>query len=215
MISRPAPGDPAAPLPAPSTALCSALSPALPPAPSPEGEEPALPAARLRALPPRCGPVRLVGIDGHAGSGKSTLAARLARELGGAPVVHLDDLASHASFFGWAETFREQVAAPLSRGQAARYRVYDWERRAFAAEAVVEPAPVVLVEGVGAGRRALRPYLSFLIWLAVPPAEAWARGLRRDGPGLREFWRKWTAAETAHFTDDPSKPFADILMRPS
>ncbi|RKN44750.1 uridine kinase family protein [Streptomyces hoynatensis] len=181
---------------------------------SPPDEGLAALAARLRALRPRCGPVRLVGIDGHAGSGKSTLAARLARALGGAPVVHLDDLASHASFFGWTEAFEVQVLGPLSRGREARYRVYDWERRRFGSEEAVGPAPVVLVEGVGAGRRALRPRLSFLIWLAVPPAVAWARGLRRDGAELTEFWREWTAAEAGHFADDPSKPFADILMRP-
>ena len=50
--------------------------------------------SRLRRLPPSCGPVRLVGVDGHAGSGKSTFAGQLAEALGGAPVLHLDDIAT-------------------------------------------------------------------------------------------------------------------------
>jgi hypothetical protein len=106
------------------------------------------------------------------------------------------------------------VLGPLSRGETARYPVYDWERREFARTAALEPAPVVLVEGVGAGRRALRPHLACLIWLAVPASVAWERGRRRDGPAQARFWRAWTAAERRHFADDPSRPFADILMRP-
>ncbi|MGK5529210.1 uridine kinase family protein [Streptomyces sp. URMC 129] len=170
--------------------------------------------ARLAALPPSCGPVRLVAIDGHAGSGKSTLAGRLSRALGGAPVVRLDDLASHGAFFDWVEPLTRQVLRPLAAGRAARYGVYDWERRAFTTTAVAPAAPVVLLEGVGAGRRALRPHLAFLIWLSVPAGVAWARGRRRDGPELAGFWAEWEAAERAHFADDPSRPHADILITP-
>ncbi|WP_059008401.1 uridine kinase family protein [Streptomyces specialis] len=170
--------------------------------------------ARLAALPPSCGPVRLVAIDGHAGSGKSTLATRLSPALGGAPVVRLDDFATHDAFFGWVEPLTRLVLRPLAAGTAARHPVYDWERRAFTTTATVPPAPVVLLEGVGAGRRALRPHLAFLVWMSVPAEVAWARGRRRDGPGLAGFWARWEAAEHRHFADDPSEPFADILMTP-
>ncbi|RMI46669.1 uridine kinase family protein [Streptomyces triticirhizae] len=169
-------------------------------------------AARLPSLSPSVGPVRLVGVDGHAGSGKSTLARRLAAALPGTPVLHLDDLASHDAFFGWTDTFLTQVVAPLARGEVAHHPVYDWTRRAFIASAPLEPAPVVLVEGVGAGRRAVRPHLALLIWLEVPPEVAWRRGRLRDGPALASFWDAWERAELRHFADDPSRPFADILM---
>lgn len=109
-------------------------------------------AARLRTAPPSCGPVRLIAVDGHAGSGKSTFAGRLAEELGGAPVVHTDDLATHEELFAWSERFGAQILAPLSRGETARYSVYDWVRGAFTEERALAPAPLVLVEGVGAGR---------------------------------------------------------------
>ncbi|WP_049570555.1 uridine kinase family protein [Streptomyces sp. SBT349] len=170
--------------------------------------------ARLRALPPSCGGTRLIGIDGHAGSGKSTLADRLSAALGGAPVVRLDDFATHDAFFGWTGPLTRLVLRPLAEGRPARYPVYDWERRAFSGTAVFEPAPVVLIEGVGAGRRDVRPWLACLVWLAVPAATAWQRGLHRDGPGLDAFWREWRAAEARHFAEDPSEPFADILMEP-
>ena len=168
-------------------------------------------AARLRALPPSCGPVRLVAVDGHAGSGKTTFAAALAGALGDAPVVHLDDLATHDELFGWTGRLLSEVLGPLSRGATARHRVYDWNARRFAGTREIPPAPVVLVEGVGSGRRELRPHLARLVWMDLPAAVARARGEARDGPELAEFWRGWAAAEAAHFADDPSRPHADIL----
>ncbi|MFD8614019.1 uridine kinase [Streptomyces sp. NPDC059631] len=173
-------------------------------------------AARLRRLPPSCGPVRLIGVDGHAGSGKSTLAARLAAALGGAPVLHLDDVASHAELFGWDARLLREVIGPLSRGENARYAPYDWRARRFGpASRTLAPAPVVLVEGVGAGRRALRPHLARLLWMDLPREESWARGRARDGAEQREFWSGWVEAERRHFAADPSRPFADLLVRRS
>ncbi|MFI9357923.1 uridine kinase [Streptomyces lydicus] len=169
-------------------------------------------AARLRALPPSCGPVRLIAVDGHAGSGKSTFAGQLAAALGDAPVVHTDDLATHEELFAWSERFREQVLEPLSRGGAARYGVYDWVRGEFTEERALAPAPVVLVEGVGTGRRTLRPYLACLLWMELASEHSWERGQLRDGPGLSAFWSGWIPAERAHFAADPSRPYADFLV---
>ncbi len=169
-------------------------------------------AARLRALPPSCGPVRLVAVDGHAGSGKSTFTARLSAALGGAPVVHLDDLATHEELFGWTGRLHEQVLEPLARGASARYAVYDWSASRFASFAPVPCAPVVLVEGVGAGRREVRPFLAGLMWMEFPQEHSWERGRHRDGPELHGFWHGWTRAEAEHFAADPSRPFADLLI---
>ncbi|MFI6626760.1 uridine kinase [Streptomyces sp. NPDC050528] len=170
-------------------------------------------AHRLRRLPPSCGPVRLVAVDGHAGSGKSTFAGRLAESLGGAPVLHLDDLATHAELFDWTERLQSQVITPLGRGESAHYAPYDWHARHFAAPRALPPAPVVLVEGVGAGRRAVRPFLAGLLWMELPREEAWARGRLRDGAEQRDFWDGWVEAEREHFAKDPSRPHADFLVR--
>ncbi|MFF4245402.1 uridine kinase [Streptomyces sp. NPDC001822] len=170
-------------------------------------------ARRLRSLPPSCGPVRLIAVDGHAGSGKSTFAGRLAEALGGAPVLHLDDLASHEELFAWTDRLRAQVLEPLSRGESARYAPYDWTARRFGAPRTLAPAPVVLVEGVGAGRAAVRPFLAGLLWIEGDPEASWEQGRLRDGPGLAAFWDGWTAAERRHFADDPSYPFASAVVR--
>ncbi|MFF3679476.1 uridine kinase [Streptomyces sp. NPDC002120] len=201
-------------------------------------------ARELAALPPSLGPVRLIGIDGHAGSGKSTFAARLAEALGQpplghpplgrptqahpaqahlpqahppqtAPVLHLDDVASHEELFGWEERLRAQVLEPLAAGRPAHWAPYDWVERHFGPERVLEPAPVLLIEGVGAGRRALRPHLARLLWMETPRAQSWMRGRNRDGRELSDFWDGWERAERAHFSSDPSRPFADTLVRQS
>lgn len=172
--------------------------------------------ARLVAgLAPSCGPVRLVAVDGHAGAGKTTLAGRLADRLGGAPVIHTDDLASHEEPFGWTGRIAGQVLGPLSAGRTAVHDVYDWDARRFSGTRQIPAAPVVLLEGVGAGRAALRPYLALVLWLEVGTQEARRRGLLRDGPGLAHFWTGWTREEDAHFAADPTRPYADLLVRQS
>ncbi|BBC38060.1 hypothetical protein SGFS_093540 [Streptomyces graminofaciens] len=170
-------------------------------------------AARLRTLPPSCGPVRLIGVDGHAGSGKSTFAGLLATALGDSPVLHLDDIATHEELFAWTDRLLSQVIEPLSRGETAHYPPYDWRARAFGPARALPPAPVVLVEGVGVGRRALRPYLARLLWMELPHEEAWARGQSRDGAEQSDFWVGWVREERKHFAEDPSRPFADLLVR--
>ncbi|MCM2393465.1 uridine kinase family protein [Streptomyces albipurpureus] len=171
----------------------------------------------LRALPPSCGPMRLIGVDGHAGSGKSTFAARLAAALGTdsepVPVLHLDDLASHRELFGWTDRMITQVIRPLSEGRPAHYRPYDWDARHFGRPRRLATAPVILIEGVGAGRLALRPWLAGLLWMERDAADSWRRGRERDGDALSGFWDGWTAAETRHFSADPSRPFAQALVR--
>ncbi|AVZ71887.1 hypothetical protein SLUN_06485 [Streptomyces lunaelactis] len=175
-------------------------------------------ARALRALAPSCGPVRLVAVDGHAGSGKSTFAARLAAALGdddsdGAPVLHLDDLASHEELFDWTDRMLTQVIGPLSNGRTAHYHPYDWNLRRFGPPRPLEAAPVVLIEGVGAGRRVVRPFLARLLWMERTAEESWQRGRQRDGAELSAFWDDWTMAETRHFLADPSRPFAHALVR--
>ncbi|QWB28512.1 MULTISPECIES: uridine kinase [Streptomyces] len=186
------------------------MNPSFRPAPGPAVRDLA---SRIRRLSPSCGPVRLVGVDGHAGSGKSTFAEQLAGALDGAPVLRLDDIASHDELFDWTGRLLDQVIEPLTDGRTAHYAPYDWRARRFGPPLPLPPAPVILVEGVGAGRRALRPHLALLLWMELPREEAWARGRSRDGEEQREFWDGWVPAERRHFADDPSRPFADLLVR--
>lgn len=194
----------------PVVRVLSEMNPSLRPAPGPAIRDLA---ARVRRLSPSCGPVRLLGVDGHAGSGKSTFAEQLATALDGAPVLRLDDIASHDALFDWTGRLLDQVIEPLSHGRTGHYAPYDWRARRFGPPRPLPPVPVLLVEGVGAGRRALRSHLALLLWMELPREEAWARGRSRDGEEQREFWNGWVPAERRHFADDPSRPFADLLVR--
>ena len=137
----------------------------------------------------------------------------MADALGGAPVLHLDDIASHDELFDWTGRLLREVIAPLGRGETAHYAPYDWHARRFGPPRALPPAPVILLEGVGAGRRALRPHLARLLWMDLSREESWARGRSRDGVEQREFWEGWVQAEQRHFAEDPSRPFADTLVR--
>ncbi|MDI5964745.1 hypothetical protein POF50_023270 [Streptomyces sp. SL13] len=167
-------------------------------------------AESLGRVPPSCGPVRLVAVDGHAGSGKSTFADWLAR--GEVPVVHLDDVATHDELFGWTRRLRATLLEPLARGADAEVPVYDWVARRFGPAVRVPCAPLVLIEGVGAGRAALRPYLARVLWMDVDQETAGAAGRLRDGPELDAFWARWTRAEREHFAADPTRPFAHATV---
>lgn len=165
----------------------------------------------VRARPATLGHGRLVCVDGPAGSGKTTLAARVAG-LTTAPVVHMDDL-----YAGWdgLPQVGEQLATllePLARGETGRYRRYDWHAGAFAETVAVPPAPLLVLEGVGAGSAAFSHLATVLVWVEAPAPLRLQRGLARDGADAEPHWRRWTVAETAHFATDRTRDRADIVV---
>ena len=153
----------------------------------------------------------VVAVDGRGASGKSTLAARLQAAVPRSAVVHTDDIAWHHSFFGWTELLTTGVLEPVRRGEGVRYRPSAWDERGRrGAVEVPSGRDLLLVEGTGAGRRALSPYLDAVVWVQSDLAEAERRGLVRDLAGgdqgsLEEtvaFWHEWMAEELTFLADD-------------
>jgi uridine kinase len=170
-------------------------------------------AAEIRSRPARLGPVRLVAIDGPAGAGKTTFAQRLAGELP-APVVHVDDLLE-----GWQgmpsmwPRLEEWVLGRLRRGQDAAYRTYDWHAGRFRDEWVAVPVPEVLIlEGVGSARADAATDLTLAVFVTAERNLRLTRGIERDGEALRDEWRRWMAAEEAHFMADRTIARADLVV---
>jgi len=163
---------------------------------------------------PAVGETRLVTLDGHSGAGKSRLAGRLARALGRAPVVHLDYF-----YPGWdglaagVELAVGWVARPLTAGAPARWQRYDWTAGGFAEWQETPWAPVVLLEGCGAGSAALRPYASTAVWVDTP-ADLRDDRLRAriDWPGYAPQRARWKAQEEALFAVERPWVHADAII---
>ncbi len=166
----------------------------------------------LGSAPPTLGRMRLLGIDGPAGSGKTTLAGQVAG-LAEAPVVRMDDL-----YPGWTGLFAVDdvvlgLLEPLSRDVPGRYHRYDWATGAYAEEHVVAPTPLLVLEGVGAGNLAWASWITTLVWVEADDDLRLARGMARDGEGLREHWLAWMDDEARLFAREGTRARAHLVVR--
>ena len=156
--------------------------------------------------------VRIIGVDGLGGAGKTTFASRLSTAANDAPVIHTDDFATHDEPTQWWPRMLREVVEPLTRGDAATFQRYDWVNRTMTEPITIQPAPIVVIEGVGATRKAWRNQLASRIWIETPRDERLRRGLERDGLDLAEFWREWMAAEDGYVAQEDPMQYADIVV---
>jgi len=162
---------------------------------------------------PSSGSTQVVAVDGPSGSGKSTFADRLSAALDGVPLVRMDDL-----YPGWdglddaVPRLLEWVLLPLSAGELARYRRFDWDTGRYAEWRDVPASAVVIVEGVASGARACAPHLSVLVWVDAARTVRFARGIARDGEGYRPHWERWAAQEERHFATEDTRTRADVRL---
>jgi uridine kinase len=166
----------------------------------------------VHAAPARCGPVRLVAVDGPGGAGKSVLADRLAHHLGGVPVIHTDDFASWDEPIHWWHRLEHDVLGPLERGEPVRYQAYDWSARQLGDWRELTLSDVVVLEGVSSARREVAARLSLAIWVERPRVVRLARGLDRDGVDMRPQWEAWMAEEDAHYAVNRTSERADVIV---
>jgi dephospho-CoA kinase len=164
-----------------------------------------------RSRPATIGSGRLICVDGPAGSGKTTLADEVAG-LAGAPVVHMDDL-----FEGWGGLSRitDQLGTllrPLAEGRAGSYRRWDWPGNRWAEAVLVEPAPLLVLEGIGSGALEHADLITVLAWIEVPYELRMERGLERGGIGVAENWRQWAVDEQGLFARERTRERADVVL---
>ena len=164
-----------------------------------------------RTRPPTLGSGRLVCIDGPGGSGKSTLADALGTREPAGRVVHMDDLYDGWSGLRHVTDQLGSILLPLSRDEPGSYRRYDWHAKAFAETVTVEPAPLLVLEGVAAAA-AYAELSTVVVWVEVPPDLRLRRGLERDGEELRGQWLHWMAEEDRLFAAEATAGRADVVV---
>ncbi|HEY1778737.1 MAG TPA: hypothetical protein VGG41_21450 [Solirubrobacteraceae bacterium] len=168
--------------------------------------------AALLAAAPAAGPTRVLAIDGRSGAGKSTLAATLAAALE-APLVSFEDL-----YGGWdglehgIELARREVLEPLARGESAAVPRYDWEAREWTPAWTLTAPALLVIEGVGAGARALAPHTSVLAWLESGEDARRERALARDGDLYAPHWHRWAIQEDAYIEREAPRERADLVI---
>lgn len=168
--------------------------------------------SRVRDAPALCGSTRVVLIDGPAGSGKTTLGERLGAVLD-AQVLHADDM-----YEGWdglpvlGEVLVGRILEPLSRVENAGFERWDWETSARSEFVAVPRAEVLVIEGVGVAQRAARTYASLVVYVDAPRSERLARGVARDGEGMRAQWEVWQYAEEEFLNAEGTLQAADTVV---
>jgi hypothetical protein len=115
-----------------------------------------------RSLPPRA----VLAVDGRSAGGKTSFARRLAAAIDGACVVHTDDIAWNHGVLNWDGLLRDGVLRPFRAGRAVSYRPpqYDIRGRSGAIE-VPAACSLLIVEGVGSGRRDLAGDYDAVVWV--------------------------------------------------
>jgi hypothetical protein len=159
----------------------------------------------------------VLAVDGRSSSGKTTLAARLRDVAKGSAVVHTDDIAWWHSRFGWADLLINGVLVPFHRGEPVNFRPPGWV--GHGREGSIEVAarsPLLIVEGVGAGRSEVSHLIDALVWVQADQHEAEHRSLARvgqpGGPRTVRDHREWMAEEEPFLTSQRPWDHADMLV---
>ena len=166
----------------------------------------------------------LAALDGHSAAGKSTLAAAIASEVETA-VIPMDDFYRDESdalrqtydaaqgvdrYFDW-QRLLEQAVLPLRAGTSSNYQAFDWHAGAgLAAPTTIEPASVVILEGVYSARPELRPYLDLTVLVEAPAEARLQRQRERHDP--HDWEARWDAAERLYVTSICPRASFDIVI---
>ena len=148
-----------------------------------------------------------VGIGGRGGTGKSMLAAAIS----GAQVVGTDEFWDGEGFD--LDRLRVEVFEPLLGGGQARYSSWDWDGRRAGGMRAVEPAGIVVVEGVCALHRRFRDDYDVRVWVEAPYDVRLARGVEREGEAARRTWvERWMPSEDRYIERDDPVSCADVVV---
>ena len=137
----------------------------------------------------------------------------------GATIVHTDDVAWWHSCFDWADLLAGGILEPLRSGRSVAYRPPAWdERDRPGAIEVPASAELVIIEGVGAGRRELTDLIDGVVWVQANPVVTQQREAARIAAGETdaESYARWMREEQPFVADQRAweRAFAIVAGTP-
>ena len=158
----------------------------------------------------RVGPRAVVGVTGPVAAGKSTLARALVGDSGGCLVStdhylpdyertpeHLRDLPESSDLARLARDLAE-----LRAGRATRIPQWSFEAHARVGERLIEPAELIVVEGLHALHEIARVHVDIGVYVEAPRDTRWARAVAREQAGDRP----WPIEYLKHFFTTVAEP---------
>lgn len=168
--------------------------------------------AWARAQPPSAGTWRVLAVEGRSGSGKTTLARAVSARLD-APLISMDDLYAGWDGLGRGVTaLHDWILRPLAEGRPAVWRRWDWAAGTYTGEHPLPDADWLVIEGVGAGGSAVRPYLCGVVWMESPDEVRRRRALARDGQTYAPHWDRWARQEDVFYAAERVRDSADLVI---
>jgi len=159
----------------------------------------------------------IIAIDGPAGAGKTTLAHEIYLALSlkmSVTVIHMDDL-----YDGWDNALGADLSAILKylvnqhqKNSSAQIKRYNWSTSSFGESENIEPADLLILEGVGSGDKSLQDDLAALIWIDIDPEIGVMRVIDRDGYQVEDEMKKWLGTQQEYFSQHSMREKADFIL---
>lgn len=114
---------------------------------------------------------------------------------------------------------RTEVLEPFRRGDAVRFRPYDWDAGELGPSTTLPSASVLLVDAIGLSHPALEGCFDLTVWVDVDLETAGKQGSARDQRSGHDHARLWAEVRTPNDRDfatafDP-RGRADLLYLPA
>ena len=164
----------------------------------------------------------VIGIDGMAAAGKSTLASLLAAQLDAA-VIHMDDFFLPQGFRTperlktpggnvYHERFCKEVLPYLRSGVLFGYRVFDAHNHAYTDTRIIEPKPVIIVEGSYCMHPAFGSPYDLKLFCEVSPYEQEQRIAATRAEHTEMFKAMWIPMENRYHAAFSVREGCDLVL---
>ena len=167
----------------------------------------------------------LLAIEGGAASGKSTLADLLTAIYPDTALFHADDFflrpeqrtaARYAQPGGNLdrERLESEILIPISRNEAAVYRLFDCRTLSLREPVTVLPGRLNIVEGSYSFHPELARYYDLSVFLDISPETQRSRILERNGPEWgQQFFDRWIPLEQTYFHETDTQGRCTLTLK--